>query len=229
MSTSTRVLPLHVADFVHPVGSPIAGTAGVVLAYAVVHPDGLLLFDTGIGFGDPDVDAAYRPTVRSVPALLREAGLDPADVIAIATSHLHFDHCGQNLAFPDVPIHVQAAEYDAAHGPEYTIPGWVDFPDARYELHDGEAELVPGVGIVPTPGHTPGHQSLVVDGADGTRTILAGQAVYTRAEWEGSDDAASSGLPSAPDPDAYRASAARLRTLEPDVVLFGHDRSVVRS
>jgi glyoxylase-like metal-dependent hydrolase (beta-lactamase superfamily II) len=199
------------------------------MGYAVVHAGGLLLFDTGIGAGDREIDAAYRPVVRNVPTLLRAAGLDPADVAAIATSHLHFDHCGQNLAFPGVPIHVQAAEYAAAHGPEYTILAWVDFPGARYELHDGETELLPGVRIVPTPGHTSGHQSLLVDDADGRRTVLTGQAVYTRAEWYGSDDPAVSGLASAPDPDAYRASVARLRGLEPDVVLFGHDPSVVRS
>jgi len=87
---------------------------------------------------------------------------------------------------------------------------------------------MPGIRIVPTPGHTAGHQSLVVDAADG-RTILAGQAVYTSAEWAGSDDPRVSGLPSAPDPAAYRASVARLRALQPDVVLFGHDPSVVRS
>ncbi len=229
MPPSARVVPLHVADFVHPDDSPFAGSVGVVMGYAVVHSDGLLLFDTGIGFGDPDIEAAYRPTVRSVPALLRDAGLDPAAVAAIATSHLHFDHCGQNLAFPGVPIHVQAAEYAVARGPDYTILAWVDFPGARYELHDGEAELLPGVRIVPTPGHTPGHQSLIVDDADERRTILAGQAVYTGAEWVGGDDAAVSGLPSAPDPVAYRASVARLRALQPDTVLFGHDRSVVRS
>jgi N-acyl homoserine lactone hydrolase len=229
MSSSLRIVPFHLADFVHPADSPLAGSVGVVMGYAVLRPDGLLLFDTGIGFDDPDIEAAYGPTVRSLPALLREAGLDPDEVVAIASSHLHFDHCGQNAAFPGVPIHVQTAEYAAAHGPDYTIPAWVDFPGARYELHDGEAELLRGVRIVPTPGHTPGHQSLAVEDADGRRTILVGQAVYTRAEWDGDDDPSVSGLQSAPDTVAYRASVARLRALEPDVVLFGHDRSVVRS
>jgi N-acyl homoserine lactone hydrolase len=226
---SIRVEPLHVADFVHPDGSVLAGATGVVMGFAVVHPDGVLLFDTGIGFGDPDIAAAYRPTVWSVPTLLREAGIEPADVVAIATSHLHFDHCGQNLAFPGVPVHVQAAEYAAAHEPDYTIPAWVDFPAARYELHDAEMELLPGVRLVPTPGHTPGHQSLVLDDANGRRTVLAGQAVYTRAEWDGSDEPTVSGLAGAPDPDAYRRSVDRLRALAPDRVLFGHDRSVVGS
>jgi glyoxylase-like metal-dependent hydrolase (beta-lactamase superfamily II) len=199
-----------------------------VLGYAVVHPDGVVVFDTGIGVGDPEVDAAYRPTPFPLVDALAEAGVRPGDVLAIANSHLHFDHCGQNLALPGVAIHVQAAELEAARGPDHTVAAWVDFPGARYVVHDGEAELASGLRLVPTPGHTPGHQSLVIDDASG-RTILAGQALYTRAEWEGATDPGASGLPSAPDPAAYRASVARLRALAPDDVRFGHDRSVVRS
>ena len=107
--------------------------------------------------------------------------------------------------------------------PDYTIDAWVDFPGARYVEEDGEAELLPGVRLIPTPGHTPGHQSLVVDSVDG-RTVLVGQALYTRAEWDGASGPGVSGLESAWDPAAYRASVARLRALQPDVVLFGHDR-----
>jgi N-acyl homoserine lactone hydrolase len=223
-----RIEALHLADFVHPVGSPLAGRTGVVMGYAIVHPDGVVLFDTGIGFGDPDVESAYRPTVRSVVAALRERSIEPDDVVEIATSHLHFDHCGQNRAFPGVPIHVQAAEYAAAHQADYTIPGWVDFPGARYELHEGPVEVMAGIRLLPSPGHTPGHQAMLVDAADG-RTLLAGQAVYRAAEWAGSDDPTVSGLPSAPDPAAYRGSRAALRALRPDRVRFGHDLAVVRS
>jgi len=100
---------------------------------------------------------------------------------------------------------------------------WVDFPGARYVEHTGEVELLPGVRLVPTPGHTPGHQSLVVEGMAG-RTVLIGQAVYTRAEWDGSTDPAESGAESAWDRAAYRSSVARLRAFRPDVMLFGHDR-----
>ena len=110
----------------------------------------------------------------------------PTTCPVVACSHLHFDHAGQNAAFPGRPIHVQAAELAAADGPDYTIRGWVHFPDARYVTHDGETEVLEGVRLVPTPGHTPGHQSLLVDAAEG-RTVVAGQAVYTRAEWDGSD------------------------------------------
>ena len=127
----------------HPAGTALGGETGVVLGYAVIHGDGVVLFDTGIGVGDPDIEAAYRPTVRSVVVTLRERSIEPDDVIAIATSHLHFDHCGQNRALPRVPIHVQAAEYAAAQAVDYTIPAWVDFPGARYELHEGSVEVLP--------------------------------------------------------------------------------------
>jgi hypothetical protein len=64
---------------------------------------------------------------------------------------------------------------------------------------------------------------MLVDGAEG-RTAIVGQAVYTRAEWEGSDDLCDSGYTSAWDRGAYRQSVEVLRDFRPDVVLFGHDR-----
>jgi N-acyl homoserine lactone hydrolase len=227
LPTRIRVEALHLADFVHPPDSAMAGSTGVVIGYAVVHPDGIVLFDTGIGFGDPEIEAAYHPTVRSLPAMLAELGIGRGDVAAIATSHLHFDHCGQNPAFPGVPIHVQSAEYAAAHEPDYTIPAWVDYPGARYELHDGSADILSGIRVLPTPGHTAGHQSLLVDTVEGP-TLLVGQAVYSAEEWNGTDDPAVSGLPSAPDSAAYRVSRLAVHALGPRSVLFGHDLAVVR-
>jgi glyoxylase-like metal-dependent hydrolase (beta-lactamase superfamily II) len=85
-----------------------------------------------------------------------------------------------------------------------------------------------GIRLLPSPGHTTGHQAMLVEAADG-RTLLAGQAVYTAAEWAGGDDPTVSGLPSAPDPAAYRGSREALRALRPDRVRFGHDLAVVRS
>jgi N-acyl homoserine lactone hydrolase len=222
-----RIESLHVADFVHPEGGAVSGAKGVVMAYAIVHPDGVVLFDTGIGLGDPDIAAAYHPTARPIAALLLSRGIAPDAVVAIATSHLHFDHCGQNLAFPGVPIHVQAAEHAAAHEPDYTIPAWVDYPGARYELHDGSADILSGIRVLPTPGHTAGHQSLLVDTVEGP-TLLVGQAVYSAEEWNGTDDPAVSGLPSAPDSAAYRVSRLAVHALGPRSVLFGHDLAVVR-
>ena len=220
---AVRIEALHVADFVHPAGSPLAGQTGMVMAYAVVHPAGVLLFDTGIGLGNAEIELAYRPVVHALPDLLGRRGISTEDVVALANSHLHFDHCGQNRTFPGRPITVQAAEYEAAHGPDYTVLAWVDFPGSRYVLVDGETEPLPGVRLIPTPGHTPGHQSLLVEAAEG-RTAIVGQAVYARAEWEGDDRPGVSGKASAWDREQYRRSVERIRAFQPDVVLFGHDR-----
>ena len=109
--------------------------------------------------------------------------------------------------------------------PEYTIPEWVDAPGLSYELLSGQTEVAPGLTLIPTPGHAPGHQSLVIETPEGT-VVLAGQAVQSRAEWEGATDTASSGEPSAPDRDAYVASVLRLRALEPMRVHFAHDPQI---
>ena len=82
-------------------------------------------------------------------------------------------------------------------------------------------ELVPGIRIISTPGHSPGHQSLVIDQRDGP-AILTGQAVYGLDEWQATGGR--EGRSSAPDPDTYDASLGRLRALDPSRVLFAHDR-----
>ncbi len=101
-------------------------------------------------------------------------------------THLHFDHCGGNRLFPGVPIHVQRAEREAARADDYTIPEWVEFEGATYVEHDGEAEILPGVRIVPTPGHTPGHQSVLVSTREGL-VVVAGDVGYTWGQFDRSE------------------------------------------
>jgi glyoxylase-like metal-dependent hydrolase (beta-lactamase superfamily II) len=141
-------------------------------------------------------------------------------------SHLHFDHCGNNPLFPGVPIYTQAIELAAAREPWYTVPDWIDFAGAEYRTSDGEAKVADGIRIVATPGHTTGHQSLVLDGATGT-VVLAGQAIYSRAEYE---TIVRTGAPPdddpPPDPAPYLASAMSLIELRPRRVHFSHDREV---
>jgi len=192
------------------------------MGYAVRHPHGLLIVDTGIGFGHEWVDRVYRPRARRIPEVLAEAGLDAGRVVAIVNSHLHFDHCGQNSAFPSVPIYVQEAEWEIAHSTDYTVLEWIDSPACRYERVTGDHELVPGVRLVSTPGHTIGHQSVVIESVDGP-TVIAGQAVYTSGEWSGAAGAWV-GTTSAWDPATYAQSVDRLRQLNPVRVYFGHDR-----
>ena len=194
-------------------------------AHAVVHRDGIFLFDNGCGFGNEGVATTFSPRVTSIEDALAEHEMSLADVTAAANCHLHFDHSGQNVLIPaGVPIFVQRAEWAKVHEPDYTVPEWIDAPGLAYEVLDGEIEVAPGLRLIPTPGHTAGHQSLVLDAEIGT-VVLAGQAVQSRAEWEGATEPSASGASSAPDP-AYPDSVTRLRSLDPVRVHFAHDAAI---
>ena len=218
-----QVVALPMGEFTFAPDEPYAGQTGVVVAYAVRHAGGVFLFDTGFGFGNEELDTYYKVRARALPDVLADADVDEQEITAIANCHLHADHSGQNLRFPGVPIYVQPAEWAVAHGPEeYTILDWVDFPGARIEQVAGDHEPAPGIRIFATPGHSPGHQSLVVETREGP-LLLAGQAVYSVGEWQGIPDARE-GASRAMLGDAYARSVARLRALRPKRVLFGHDR-----
>ena len=229
MALEIHALPL--GDFTFGPDDPWPGEAGVVVGYAVRHTAGVFLFDTGFVLaepGDPDLDefyAKYRVRPRPVLDALEAAGIDREEVTAIANCHLHLDHCGQNELFPRVPIYVQPAEWAIAHEPDYTVERIRDFEGARYEQVAGDHEPVPGIRVFASPGHSPGHQSLVVETPDGP-LLLVGQAVYSHGEWSGIPGARSGSTDTRPtgDPDAYARSVARLRALKPKRVLFGHDR-----
>ncbi len=211
------VNPMLLSECTWPAQTPRAGKNIPVYGYAIRHPAGLILMDTGVGGGSQLIEE-WQPRVHSLDAALTRLGQRPADVIGIVVCHLHFDHCGQNPRFPGVPICTQRPEYDAAHTPDYTVPEWIDFPGARYELLDGDAEPWPGVHILSTPGHTPGHQSLLVD-TDQGGVLLTGQAVYSLADYEGREPLEGTDA-------AYAASVSRLRSLRPRRVYVSHDERV---
>ncbi|HEU5265459.1 MAG TPA: N-acyl homoserine lactonase family protein [Jatrophihabitans sp.] len=222
-----RIRRVDFGYFVRPAEETGIGAPRVepCLGYLVEAAGTTLLFDTGMG-SHPDVDAHYRPARRSLTAALAAAGRTVEDVDVVANCHLHFDHCGGNPDLTGRPIFTQRVELAAARGPDYTLPELVD-ARLRYEEVDGEAELAPGVLLVPTPGHTPGHQSLVVRRGDGTVVVAAGQS---------HDNAAAYGA----DVLAWRATRSghraplpvppewieRLAQLDPARVYFAHDHAV---
>jgi len=194
-------------------------------AHAVTHRDGIFLFDNGCGFGNEEVEATFTPRVTAIEDSLAKHGMSLADVTGAANCHLHFDHSGQNVRIAaGVPIFVQRDEWAKVHEPDYTVPEWIDVPGLTYEVLDGEMEVAPGLRLIPTPGHTAGHQSLVLDTDEGT-IVLAGQAVQSRAEWLGASEPAASGAAEAPDP-RYGSSVERLRSLDPVRVHFAHDAAI---
>jgi N-acyl homoserine lactone hydrolase len=158
----------HLAATVSPDGKALP-----VFVHTIDHPDGLVLVDTGMIDSTPALDEEWHPTPRPLPPEL------VARVLLVINTHLHFDHCGGNRLFRGVPIHVQARELaDARSEEDYTVPEWVDFPGATYVEHEGDADVLPGIRLLPTPGHTAGHQAVLVDTGEGP-VVIGGDVAYT--------------------------------------------------
>jgi N-acyl homoserine lactone hydrolase len=170
------------------------------------------------------IDDLYHPNVISIDRALAAIGVDERDVVAVINSHLHFDHCGQNEVFHrrGVPIYVQAAEVETARtNLGYTVPEWAHVPDDSLRTVRGDERLLPGVTIIETPGHTPGHQSLVVETADGP-VIIAGQCAYQIDE-VGQQRVASDNMHDDTFLDAGQQSLERLLSMHPRHVVAAHD------
>jgi len=163
----------------------------------VEHPDGLVLVDTGLGNKESekfrDIYAVENAGTTGPTALddaLHEAGHTAAEVKWVINTHLHFDHAGGStfrnpggetvLAFPNATYVVQKGELDfASHRNERTAASYLppNFAPvaaaARYRLVTGELAVLPGIHLLPTPGHVPFHQSVLVTSAGESACFLA--------------------------------------------------------
>lgn len=163
--------------------------------YVVKHPRGVVLFDSG---AHPEL--ASDPVGRMGPAaeefvvklgpedgiepVLARIGMEPGDVDLVIQSHLHFDHAGGLYAFPETPVMVQREELEFATNPppeQRDIYIAEDFaPVGNWRVVDGDEDVF-GDGrltVISTPGHTKGHQSLLVKLDDGSVIFLLADAAY---------------------------------------------------
>jgi len=167
-----------------------------VPAYLIVHEQGKVLFDTGLnvelrqrqaemlGPSAKDWEIDFPPGT-DIASQLARLGLAPSDIRYVVNSHLHYDHCGGNSFFPNATLVVHAKEWRSAHRPNMQAAGIynpLDFEHMKTvrEL-DGELDLFGDGSVVvfPTPGHTPGHQSLRVTTATST-IVLAADCCYLK-------------------------------------------------
>lgn len=155
----------------------------VVCAYLVKHPAGTLLFDTGI-VADSEAVQRYTPRGFDLEEQLSAAGCTLDEIDVVVNCHLHADHAGGNHLLAGKPIIVQRRELDAARQSDYTVrEAAIDFPNANLVVIDGAYEIMAGVRVVPTHGHSPGHQSLMLNDTSEGAVLLAGQAFDEASEY----------------------------------------------
>lgn len=158
--------------------------------YLIKHRAGWLLWDTGVtdaiaampdGQRPADPRATHWRRPKTLVAQLDQLGVKPSDIKYLAVSHTHPDHVGNVTLFPQAMLLVQKAEYDwpSPVGPRFK-------PDHPVTKLDGDHDVFGdgSVTIISTPGHTPGHQSLLVKLPKAGAVLLSGDAVHFRENWE---------------------------------------------
>ena len=196
-----------------------------IACYLVQTDDGKnILIDSGL---PPIIPAEQREFVNGLPVLeqLATLGLHPDDIDLVISTHYDFDHAGNHAAFTQANYIVQRAHHEHAPGNARfaaTRPQW-DQPMERIGLVDGDTEVLPGLELIETGGHVPGHQSVLVRLPKTGAVLLTIDAVPFRAGFV--RDLADDG--SDPDAEAMRASTNKLLDLvereQVGLVIFGHD------
>jgi N-acyl homoserine lactone hydrolase len=222
---SLEVRRLHLASLQGP-GSDPGGPRWPVHGFVVTHPGGAVLVDTGVG-GPGQVLSDWRVVNRSVADALADLDMTPGDIDLVINTHLHFDHCGQNAVFKHAPYYVQREELDRARRESPDLSDWFDFAGARFELLDGDAEVLPGLSVIATPGHTSGHQCVLVHGGEEVSDLLIGDAAYTPVQYHGSGEDLPPGQ--ADDLAAWQGSLGRIHEIAAARVHFCHHTDVVHN
>ena len=159
--------------------------------YLIRHAQGWFLWDTGVadavaampdGLAPADPKAVLWRRPKTLAGELDRLGVKPADIKGMAVSHTHPDHVGNVELFPTTMLYVQKAEYE--------WPGTNNAPRFKAEHPvtklEGDRDIFGdgSVTILSTPGHTPGHQSLLVKLPKSGAIVLSGDAVHFTSNWE---------------------------------------------
>ena len=196
-----------------------------IVCYLVQTNDGQnILIDSGLPEIIPEGESEFE-NGRHVIEQLASIGLKPDDIDTVISTHYDGDHAGRHAAFTKAHYIVQRVHHlDAASNPRYAaIRSQWDQPMERIRLVDGDTELLPGLELIETSGHVPGHQSVLVRLPQTGTILLTVDAVpfaagFTRDEQDDGD----------PDAAAIRASTIKLLDLVErehiGLVIFGHDQ-----
>lgn len=149
------------------------------LFYVIRHGSTVLLVDTGIL--DPEQARSYGiQNFRASDTALRAAGVSPDEITDVVLTHTHIDHAGGIAAFPGARLHIQKAEFEYFQKTEryelFREPIAALIGAGRISFWSGDAEILPGIRVMETAGHTPGSQAVVVSGDSGL--LITGDECY---------------------------------------------------
>lgn len=151
---------------------------------------------------------------------LAELDLSPQDIDYVINTHLHFDHCGNNYLFKDSKIFANKDHFKFAQESPNFPSQYFDLPHLKYELLEGEPEIVPGVQAVLTPGHAPFHWSFLLTLKRDGFVLLCSDAIYCQ---DNLDHDAWGGQA---EPEVAKESAKKLLALADEkdaMMVYGHD------
>ncbi len=208
--------------------------------FLITHPRGNIVIDGGIAVEaahdakkhwGPVADV-YWPVMKPEDGCvnrLKEAGFDPADVKYVIHSHLHLDHTGACGNFPNATHIVQKREYEYAFSADWFAAGGyimndITKPGIQWDLIDEDGLDIYGDGVIQlynSPGHSPGHQSIMVRLPNTGPVLLAIDAAYTFDHWD--NKCLPGFLTSAVETASSVAKLRRLAEREQAMVVTGHD------
>jgi glyoxylase-like metal-dependent hydrolase (beta-lactamase superfamily II) len=217
---------------------------GPILSYVIEHPDGLLLWDTGIspewpaewlGAWQQLIDLSEVTPEVCLLSRLKDVGLGPDDFRYVVPSHLHADHAGGLRLFENAGAEIIIHEAEYRHVQNLREPQRFWIPADFALLHDikpptlvaGDQELLRGVQLIHVPGHTPGSMALLIELDHAGTLLLAGDALYTHESY----GPPPVGSPMNPDPLGWAASVEKLRRIAREhqaLVLPGHSETGIR-